>query len=375
MRRYLPPKCGFEVDGPRIVSDGTVANKVTGTTVAQILGLSPFGSPFQAACSLLGLGREDISSKPAVRTGQFLERRIIEYAGLRYPQYGAFVPAADVYGERRGDHDTWPSDFDDETFAGHVDGLVMDADGGTYILEVKTSANLDSWTDGVPEYYYWQVALYNEFMCGMDVAYVILGMVDETVYRTPSAWVPGDDNVVLFRLEIDREEVRAGLDRVREWYAKYILNARTPEYDPTNPGDVELYSHLVSLAETEEDKATTLDRLAEVDCMIAEAEEGIRSLYEARDALREDIKSYMGAHGMSEMASRSGTYAASLYDQVRTYIDPVKLEADGIDPQRYTTRKVNKALRIRTVMDLRRNRLTHRRNERCSRPRSGSTAE
>lgn len=347
MAKYLPPRCEYSVEGSVVVTDGSVANKVTGTLVAAILGLSPWTTPFQAACSLLGLAREDISDKPAVKTGQVLEKRIIEYAGERYPEYGLFIPAEDVYGKREGDHDLWASDFDDDVFGGHVDGIVMDDEGNDYILEIKTSANLDSWSDGVPEYYYWQVALYNRYLCNRDTAYVVLGIVDENTYKDPRLWVPSDESVGLFRLDIDRAEVEEKLDYIRRWYSTYILNGTTPEYDPSNPKDVEMYMHLLSLADSEDAKGAAVDRLANIEAMIADREMGLKSLYDARDSLRKDLKEYMAAHEMTDLESVSGRYTAHLTEQVRTSIDPVKLEEDGIDPEPYTVRKVSKVFTLR----------------------------
>ena len=60
-RKYLAPTCSYEISDGTIRTDGSVHNKVTGTSMAGILGLSPWSSPFQVACALLGLGREDIS--------------------------------------------------------------------------------------------------------------------------------------------------------------------------------------------------------------------------------------------------------------------------------------------------------------------------
>lgn len=352
-RRYLPPKCGYTVEGGHMLSDGTVINKVTGTMVASILGLSPWGTPFQSACSLLGLAREDISGKPSVRTGQALERRIIEYAGERYADYGLFLPASDLFGKREGDHDDWASDFEDEVFGGHVDGMVMAPDGIDYILEIKTSSNLDAWADGVPEYYYWQVALYNRFLCDRDRAFVVLGLVDEDAYANPATWRPSDDNVVMFEVEIDREEVEDRLAQIREWYDRFILNCITPEYDPSNPRDAEMFSYLASVAEEQDTKGALIDRLMEVERLIAEQEEGMKGLKDARESLRRDLKEYMTAHGMAAMPSESKEYTARLTDQVRRSVDPVLLMEDGIDPEIYTVEKVSKVLTVKPNSDLR----------------------
>lgn len=114
---YNSPKCTFTVDGAHIVSDGSVRNKVTGTSMAGILGCSPFSSPFQIACALLGVCRENLDGKPAIETGKVLEPVIIDYLGRTYPDKGFFLPAEDVYEKRAGDHDSWESDFKDDVLS------------------------------------------------------------------------------------------------------------------------------------------------------------------------------------------------------------------------------------------------------------------
>ena len=136
-RIYDAPKCEYTIEDGCIRTDGSIKGKVSGTMMAGILGCSPWSTPFQVACALLGVGVEDISGKPAVRTGQILESRIIDYVGKTYPEYGLFMPADKIYEKREGDHASWVSDFDDDIFSGHVDGIVMREDGSNCILEIK----------------------------------------------------------------------------------------------------------------------------------------------------------------------------------------------------------------------------------------------
>ena len=351
-RKYTPPKCDFMMEGRSVTTDQTYKGHITGTSVGGILGVSPWSTPFKVACELLGVAREDISDKPAVRTGQALEHRIIEYAGQRYAELGLFIPADEVYEERKGDHDSWASDFDDPIFAGHVDGLVMDENGGSYILEIKTSANMDSWQDGVPEYYYWQVALYNYFITKKRVAYVVLGIVDSDTYKDPTKWEPNDLNVVLFKLSIDTKEVEARIAELREWYATYIEQGRTPEYDPKSPIDTALMDYITSISDDETAKGAMLDRLASIETMLKEQEDVTKGLRDAREDLRKEIKDYMLAHGLDSLESATSEYVAVLSDQERTEIDPVKLAEDGIDPEPYRVTKVTKVLKIKRIADV-----------------------
>lgn len=332
--RYEQPTCSFTVDGPRVRTDGTVLGKVSGTMIGGIRGISPWATPFSVACDLLGLGRQDISDKPAVKTGKALEERIIEYLNEEYSAEGTFVPARVMFDERTGPHSQWTPDYDDDVFTGHIDGAVMSDDGETYILEVKTSANMGAWIDGVPEYYYWQVALYNHFLAHQDRAYVALGIVDEATHKDPSKWTPSTANVVLLQVDIDQEETARVLDEVRQWYADLKATHATPPYDPASlTVDVPLYAHLVTLASDEDSMRSLVDEVGAMEMEINERMREVDHLQVQSDALRARLKDYLEGHDMPEMPSTTGAYRAVLGKQTRTRVSATKLRDAGIDPE------------------------------------------
>lgn len=355
--KYLPPKCSFKVVGGHIETDGSVQGRISGTMMGGILGVSPWSTPFQVACTLLGLASKDISDKPSVIAGKILETPIITYAGEKFAtaEYGLegamFVPADEMFEKREGDHDSWVSDFDDPVFAGHVDGIVMTPEGENYILEIKTSSNMDSWVEGVPEYYYWQVALYNSFMANKDTAYVVLGIMDTDSVKDPLCWIPDEENCAMFKMDIDQENVEAVKAQMRAWYANYILKGVTPDYDPNNAGDVALYTHLVSLTESEDVIKGLVDELASIRAKIAKHEDAIKGDYDAEEAIKSKIKDYMEAHGIESMNSESGSYFAVVNQSVRKSIDPALMTEAGIDPEPFTVTKVSKTFTIKNRRD------------------------
>ncbi len=347
VRIYKPPQCGYTVEGGHLKTDGTVIKKVSGTMMAGILGISPWSSPFQVACDLLGLAREDISGKPAVKNGNIQEGRIIRYAGEQYSDKGLFLAAKEVYEKRAGDHDSWVSDFDSDIFAGHVDGIVIAPNGQDYILEIKTSSNLDSWINGVPKYYYWQVALYNRFLTHRDHAYVVLGIMDQQAYRDPMSWMPNANTVVMYEMPIDSDEVEQGMAQVRDWYGKYIANGITPDYDPSNPGDVEMYSHLVGLTDDVSSVQSLVDQLGQTEQAIAEYENNKQVLYDQRDLLKVKIKEYLDCHSVSSLDSTTGEYYATLRETHRVRISAQKLIEAGLDPAEYSEDSISKTFSVK----------------------------
>lgn len=352
-RRYSAPQCAYEVDGNVIRTDGSVHNKVTGTGMAAVLGCSPWTTPFQLACSLLGLGRENIDGKPAVETGKVLEPVVIDYLGRTFPEMGVFLPAEKVFEKRDGDHDSWESDFSDDFFAGHVDGIVMrkgeNGESVEHILEIKTSGNVGAWArethGGVPEYYYWQVALYNEFLTQKDTAFVGLGIVDRYAYANPQSWIPSTQTVALYEMPIDREEVREGMERIREWYTEYVLNNVTPPYDPSNEGDVELFNHLKGLKSSIDEVREDLQRLSDVEKRIQAKELEYIDLVEMKEELQARLKDYMGFHNLSSLDGEGciATYSVS----ERRSVDKNLLKADGIDPDKYSKTTVVNTFKLK----------------------------
>lgn len=349
MDAWLPPKAGFVVEGDRIRADGSVRRKVTGTSMGGILRCSPWSSPFQVACQLLGLADKDISTKPAVVAGQICEEPIIRYAGKAYSDYGEFIPAKEIYGVKKGSHEEWPSDFEDEVFAGHVDGIVIDGDGRDHILEIKTSGNMDMWSSGVPSHYYWQVALYNQFVAKSDMAYLVLGIMDQASVADPASWTPSPDNTTLFHVPMDMEATEEVLDTVREWYHEYIEQGVTPPYDPSNRGDIELYTRLVGLAGDEDSITAMLAEYVELDRRIAAHEDEIRGDYDARDALKDSIKEWMTSRDVMSLDTPDGELRATIGLRRSEKIDKKRMAADGIDVEKYTTTTLIKTMTVKPV--------------------------
>lgn len=346
-RIYDAPKCEYTIEDGCIRTDGSIKGKVTGTMMAGILGVSPWSTPFQVACGLLGVGVEDISNKPAVRTGQILESKIIDYVAKAYPEHGLFMPAESIYEKREGDHASWASDFEDDTFAGHVDGIVMKDDGTNYILEVKTSGNLKSWEDGVPIYYQLQVGLYNHFISKQDKAYVVLGTVGPETYKDPEGWVPDDSNTFMFEMPIDQLEFNEHLREVASWYDRYIGQGVTPPYDPTNPGDVELFQHLVNLTQDGDEISDLIDEYFRLDTEEKEHDDIIKDKRKLKEGLKVRIKDWFDCHGAKSMDSRSGECYAAVTERISSKIDPELLRADGLDPDRYTVTTISKTFTVK----------------------------
>ena len=357
-RKYKAPQTAFTIVGSHIETDGRFGKKMSGSTLAGIFGLSPFNTPFQQACNLMGICREDLDGKPAIEIGKALEGKIIEYLGERYPEKGLFVPADSLFGQKEGDHDQWKSDFEDPWFAGRMDGMVFDGDDmdldhpDGYILEIKTTSKYDSWTNGVPDYYAIQVELYNHFLPHpKDKAYVAVCLVDDATRKDTSSWQGSDDNVFLFEMEMDDAQVTKKLDDAIVWYKEHVVAGKTPDFDVANKGDRDMWEHLINITTPKGSVQSDIDRLEDLESEIAEKEEAMKDLTTERETLRARIKDYMVTNSMAAIATTSHRYVAQISETKRTSIDRKLLEADGIDPARYTVTKVIQTFTLKPLKE------------------------
>lgn len=346
-RRFETPRCGFRLVDGHIETDGTVRQKITGTSFGAVLGHNPYMSPFEASCRLLGLISEDISDKPAVRTGRLLEVPIIRYLDSTYEDIGRFMADEDLgFGEREGPHDEWASDFSDPVFAGHIDGIVQ-TDGMDCILEIKTARDPSAWTEGVPQHYLDQVALYNHFLTKSWRAFVGVGFVTEETYDDPASWTPSAENVVLIDLDIILSKTEADVRYARAWYAKYIEAGMTPDHNPDNPRDAEIWSFLQAIAAPGDEVASEVDRLAYLDAMIKAHDAEVAEARAEADDLRKRIKDHMVHNGETSIDSTSAGWVATIREQKRTRIDRELMEADGLDPDRYIKAEISNVFSIK----------------------------
>lgn len=347
-KKFLPPKAPFTLmDDGTVHTDGSIRRKITGTALGAVLAVNPWKTPFRVACELLGLIEEDISDKPAVKTGRILESKIIDYLKKTAKPGGEFYSADQLFEERKGPHDQWPSDFDDEIFAGHLDGMVV-IGGVDYVLEVKTARDLTGWVGGIPEHYLWQVRLYNQHTCMQNDAYVALGIVSEETYKDPASWTP-EGNVALFKVDLNEKETSRGLVQAREWYGAYIKNGTTPPYNPNDPRDVEVWEYLKSVAQTEESVESALDELVRLEAEVKAHDAEVQDKRDRIEALRQSIRDNLSANGRKEVVS--GGWKGILGTTTRKSIDEEAMIADGLDPKKYIKTTTSNTFRLKEIKE------------------------
>ncbi len=126
------------------------------------------------------------------------------------------------------------------------------------------------------------------------------------------------------------------MGQVKEWYDHYIKNGITPDYDPSDPKDVEMWEHLQAISATDDDIQVAVDRLEEVENELARLHETIAPLEEEQKALQTSIKDYMVSTNKMEIVSSSNLMRGVLTRSKRSKLDKTRLMEDGIDLEKYT---------------------------------------
>lgn len=340
---WIAPKCRYTIEGNTVRTDGTVKNKVTGTFLGGWLGVSPYKTPFSTCTELLGLWGEDgVGDKPAVITGKMLEGRIIDYLASQNPDVGTFYKAEDIFEAREGDHDKWASDFDDDVFAGHLDGVITRG-GQDYILEIKTvnrrKIEKGEWSKQPPEHYLWQVFLYNHFITKQDKAYFGVGIVDENTYANPNGWVPSRSNCKLYEISIDQQRVAEVLEVVRAEYNQTVAKGTSFAFNPANPLDVEVMTHLTDLGGGMDNLNALITEYTTVKAENKAYADANKENLAREDELKDRIKTLMRTWDLSE------ANGVTLKRSTRVSFDFASADADGFDYSKYLKRTETISLR------------------------------
>lgn len=296
--------------------------KVTGTSLGALVGRSPWKTPFRAQCDLLGLCDEDLSREPAIIAGKVLEGVI--FAACRDQ---GMIPAEELFAPREGDHDQWPSDFEDPDFAGHLDGVTAD---GQAVVEVKTTVRPEDWNGRIPEHYWLQASLYARCM-GLDRIVFLVGMLTDEDRAHPASWNP-EGNIYRFDVEV-HPEIDALMDQARRVRQAVAQGAVLVTDDPR---DRELAEYFQARQMGALDIADTAQELAIVDAQIDAVEDQNRDLYARQKMLRERLKTAMQASENNVVKANETTY--KLTESERTSIDKGAMLLDGIDPDKYTVK-------------------------------------
>lgn len=328
-RKYTMDDKFIQLDPQNLKNFGLI----TGTYIGAMGGKSPYSTRFIASCSITALYREDLSGKPAIKAGQALEKVLLDY--VNKISNVEIIPAEELGQDKKGDHNSWRSDFDHPIFGGHVDAITSDG----RIVEVKTTTNPTLWTNGqIPEYYHLQASLY-AVLSGVEDIIFIVGFLDTEDVSDPSRFRPTADNVLILETKL-HPEIKQIMDESERYYKDYILKGKIPI--PANPSKKEQEVIDILKAQLEENLTPMVQ---EYESLVKQLEE-LKPIEERAAWLKDAIKLNMLHNNISEATSSTNAYYIS--ESVRTTVDTDALKQAGIY-DRYSKETFSKQLKIKKL--------------------------
>ena len=330
-RNWVATNVPYTIENDVVKTEG-VHYKVTGTFLGGLLGMSPYSSPFAVTSRLIGAWDEDIGENPPVKTGRLLENRIIDYAIKTHSNIGTIFKADELFAKREGNHNSWESDFEDEIFGGHVDGIVS-KDGKDYILEVKTARDASAWLNGPPIHYLLQTMLYNHFITNQDKVYFLLALVGTEHYGNPNSWIPDSTNCFLFEVPIDREKENEYIEKARQIYLDTVAKGISTKATDSEL-DQDILTYLKDTSGTMDDLNELIKEYGEVREYNKNYDEMNKVNKDREDELKDRIKTIMVQWGIT----RDGP--VSIRASERKSFDFAVADMDGFDYEKYVKKTI-----------------------------------
>lgn len=324
----MPSLQGFKknADGSYTVTDKRAEyGKVTGTQISGLLGMNPWQTPFSTCVRMMRLFNEDISDKPAIHAGTVIEPKILDYIGA--------VHGDDVFQKREGDHETWASDFQDEIFGGHIDGLMPDG----AIVEIKTSSRPKDWDGQIPLHYHLQASLYATFFKTDRIVFGV-AFTDRDTLANPDSFVPDKNNTIMVETGII-DGFDGMMADAKGIYRNTVLKNTTPIPDMENPIDREIVTYLDAQLWTEEDAKNNLQYVK----LCMDTIDSVKTFQDNLELSKQSIGLYMDYNKIAEISDGDMTIKRS--SASRTSIDTNLLKKDGLYDL-YAKEKEYKTLKI-----------------------------
>jgi hypothetical protein len=306
--------------------------KCTGTRFASILGLDRWNTDFKTWCAITRTYEEPFVDNKYTIAGKTIEPKIIDYLNKVY-FFGGLKSPTDIYGEDYFEK-TWGDFFKDvEIFGGMWDALYYEDGKIASVIEIKTTKRVEDWSNGAPEYYALQAALY-AYLLGVDEVVMVASFLEEKDYEHPELFVPSADNTIIDEFKVSERFPRfqAHIDRATDWWNAHVVTGISPEFDEKKDADI-----------LKELRKNTITVDTDIDALIKEGErlkDEIDTVLEKvtdKQKRFDEIKKAVRAYCMNQFRDGDQTvtipgkrYEWVLSKSVSTEIDKKALEKDGL---------------------------------------------
>ena len=316
--------------------------KITGTRFASILDLDRWNTPFKTWCAITRTYEEPFVDNKYTIAGKIIEPKVIEYLNKVY-FFGGLKSPTDIFGKDYFKK-TWGDFFPNVSiFGGMWDGLLYDENGNIVaVIEIKTTKRAEDWSNGAPNYYALQAALY-AYLLEIDDVIMVASFLEEEDYEHPEKFVPSSDNTIIDEFKISERfpQFQAHIDRAVDWWNAHVVTGISPAFDEKK--DEEILKEL---------RKNTIETNSDIAALIAEGEALKNEIDAVTDTIAEKEKrlkivtDLIKQHCMSQFrdGDKKVTVAGTKYEWIvsrteSTEIDKDALKKDGL-LEKYSKPKV-----------------------------------
>jgi hypothetical protein len=306
--------------------------KCTGTRFASILGLDRWNTPFKTWCAITRTYEEPFVDNKYTIAGKTIEPKIINYLNKVY-FFGDLKSPTDIYGKDYFEK-TWGDFFPNVSiFGGMWDALYYEDGKIATVIEIKTTKRAEDWSNGAPDYYALQAALY-AYLLGVDDVVMVASFLEEQDYEHPELFEPSSDNTIIDEFSISERfpQFQRHIDRATDWWNEHVVTGISPQFDEKKDADI-----------LKELRKNTITVDTDIDALIKEGErlkdeidtvlEKVTEKQKRFDEIKKEVRAYcmnQFRDGDQTVTIPGKRYEWVLSKSVSTEIDKEALEKDGL---------------------------------------------
>ena len=321
--------------------------KITEAHFAEVLGASPWVTPFEAWCRCTRMYEKPFEGNKYTNAGTVIEPRVFDFLRNQLGFGERLITPTEKYGEEyfRKMH----GDFyhNDPIFGGMWDALIVGDDGmPEYVVEVKT-VRVDGrggglevrWRGGeAPHYKALQASLY-AYLLGVDKVMMVGVTLEDGKgdYEHPELVTPSfsNNNVYIDEFSVlDRyPQFPLYLEQAKVWWREHVLTGVSPPYDEKRDAEI-LAALRTNYVTPDGDDIASL--VAEAECLKDEVDSMTAAVKDAANRLKE-VTQRIGAYAETQFRDGdtkvqfSGTkYKWTMSKVTQTEINKEALLAAGL---------------------------------------------
>ena len=316
-----------------IIDPPKYPKKITGTRFASILDLDRWNTPFKTWCAITRTYEEPFVDNKYTIAGKIIEPKVIDYLNKVY-FFGGLKSPTDIFGKdyfKKTGGDFFPNV---SIFGGMWDGLLYDENNNIVaVIEIKTTKRAEDWSNGAPNYYALQAALY-AYLLEIDDVIMVASFLEEEDYEHPEKFVPSSDNTIIDEFKISERfpQFQAHIDRAVDWWNAHVVTGISPAFDEKK--DEEILKELrKNTIEADNDIAALISEgealKNEIDTVIGTISEKEKRLKVVTDLIKQHCMSQF-RDGDKKVAVMGEKYEWVLSKSESTEIDKDALKRDGL---------------------------------------------